>query len=1213
VAAGVLTPALVAAPAHASLPLTYDHIAGLPRHTAPESMAVDGSGNVYVTDTNTLGNATDDRLVKYDANGTFLDVIAGPGTAAGQLADPTSVAIGPDGNFYLSENGAAAGGIDRVSVFDSGGTYVNSWGTTGAGNGSFNAPQGIAVDSTGIVYVADTSNGRIQRFTSGGTWLNPSWSMGSYSLSNPKEVAIDALDRVWVVDGSKVARFSSAGVLQTSWASVGASGIDIDTNGNVWVSSGSGNVLREYDASGTLLITLGGGELAAPEGVAAHGNSVYVADTGNGRVARYMIPGAPTSWSVPGATGLAASGSTLYTTDGTSELTFDTSGTPGTSWASANSYGTTVDGSGNVWVSSSTDDVIREYDATGSLLLTVTASNGLTTPKGIAVAGGYLYVADSATGKIFKFNATTGAYVLSWAMTGATGVAISGTTVFAAGNGQIRMFTTTGGNAGFWSSSNATDVMIDASGNIWASSSDGVVREYDSSHTLVNTVGSGVLTTPIGVSYTNGALFVADQGLGKIVKFTFPTLTAAWGEYPGPGVEDAPTGIATDASNNVFVTNKSQDVIQEFDASGAFVRQFGGTGSGNGKLQNPSAVAVAPSGNVYVADTVNNRIEVFQPDGTYLTQWGSAGYNSSLNQMNQPAGIAVDASGNVWVADTLNNRIIEFDATGTYLNTIGTVNCGTSACPTGTGDAQFNQPRGLAVDGSGNVWVADSKNNRIQSFTSAGTFASKWGGSGAGGVSSGSADGKFKTPYDVAFDAEGSIWVADFGNNRIQRLQTDGVFLSKLGSAGLDTYQFSSPAGIAVDGAGAVSVADMANNRVQVFIDNNGPDVTIVSGPGTSTGASSATFTFTANEPGATFECKVDAGSYAACVSGDTWNGFAEGSHTMNIQATDATAHLGNPSTYVWSVDLTPPTVAIDSGPSSPTSSDSADFAYHSSEPTGATFVCNLDSVAVPCGSSYSTSGLSSADHTFKVWAQDAAGNQSTSPAIYSWTVDTTPPVVNIDSGPNGTSVSSSAHFTFSSPDGTATFECHLDGDSTNYAPCSSPQNYTGLPAGTHKFYIRAIDALGNMSNEKLRQWSVDLATHKPDNWVGVGSKYVGNGIFNTTGSNQTKTIKTKAGTTVQFIVRAENDGTDTDTFTIQGGGSAKGYSVTYLLGITDITTKVENGTYTVNVSPGTYRGITVKVKVSKGGQASWSSLVTTTSGHDPTKSDAAKAVVKRS
>ena len=256
---------LGALPAHASLPLTYDHMAGRPRHVAPESVALDNNGKVLVADTNSIANATDDRVVKYTSDGTFLDVIAGPGAAAGSLLNPTSVTVAPTGghNIYVVENGGAVSGLtgatDRVSYFDPTGTYLGTWGNTGSGNGSFADPQGIAVDSTGDVYVADTGNNRVQKFTSSGGWL-ASWD-STMGIDNPLEIAVDASDKVWVVDGASVSRYTGTGTLLTSWLSGGATGVDIDSDGNVWVTSTAG-VVREYDVTGVLLATLGAGQLS---------------------------------------------------------------------------------------------------------------------------------------------------------------------------------------------------------------------------------------------------------------------------------------------------------------------------------------------------------------------------------------------------------------------------------------------------------------------------------------------------------------------------------------------------------------------------------------------------------------------------------------------------------------------------------------------------------------------------------------------------------------------------------------------------------------------------------------------------------------------------------------------------------------------------------------------------------------------------------------
>jgi hypothetical protein len=409
-----------------------------------------------------------------------------------------------------------------------------------------------------------------------------------------------------------------------------------------------------------------------------------------------------------------------------------------------------------------------------------------------------------------------------------------------------------------------------------------------------------------------------------------------------------------------------------------------------------------------------------------------------------------------------------------------------------------------------------------------------------------------------------------------------------------------------------VLVADTLNNRVQTFVDQNGPDVTFdPGGPATVSPSTSATFNFHANEPGSTYECKLDAApAYSSCVSGVTVNSLAEGPHTYYVRATDAINNVGNPSTYDWSVDTTSPGVVIDSAPSGTVGNATANISYHSTEPNS-TFKCSLDGAAqASCGSSFSQGGLASGDHTFDVWSIDQAGNQSTTPASASWTVDATPPVVHIQSGPNGFSSHVDATFTFDSPEGTATFECHLDG--TAYAPCTSPITYNDLAVGQHTFYVRGKDTFGSLSADKTQTWTIDKSDHKPDAWVGFASKYVGNNVYNTTGSNQTKTEKTIPGKTLSFSIRVENDGTDTDTYTLKGAGSATGYTVSYFYGTIDYTNKVTSGTYSFSLAPGAYKSLSMKVKVTSKGKNAWSGLIEVTSGHDPSKQDDVKAAIKR-
>jgi tripartite motif-containing protein 71 len=125
--------------------------------------------------------------------------------------------------------------------------------------------------------------------------------------------------------------------------------------------------------------------------------------------------------------------------------------------------------------------------------------------------------------------------------------------------------------------------------------------------------------------------------------------------------------------------------------------------------------------------------------------------------VSRPHGIAVDASGNIYVADTLNHRIQKFDSSGNLVTKWGSE---------GTGDGQFISPIGVAVDTSDNVYVADSDNHRMQKFNSDGTFLAKWGSYGTG-------DGQFNYPTGVAVDASGNVYVADSSNDRIEKFNSD--------------------------------------------------------------------------------------------------------------------------------------------------------------------------------------------------------------------------------------------------------------------------------------------------------------------------------------------------------------------------------------------------------------------------------------------------------
>jgi len=285
-----------------------------------------------------------------------------------------------------------------------------------------------------------------------------------------------------------------------------------------------------------------------------------------------------------------------------------------------------------------------------------------------------------------------------------------------------------------------------------------------------------------------------------------PSFVMKWGTGgTGDGQFAYPMGLAVDNQNNIYVADNGNYRVQKFDSNGNFLFKLGCMGAGDGQLNRPMRVATDPTGNfVYVSDGYNSRVQKFDLNGNFLLKWGSVG--TADGQFNQSEGIAVDSSGNVYVSDYNNSRIQKFDSSGNFLLKWGSL---------GSGDSQFYSaggiPRGVAVDrNTGNVYVADTRNHRIQKFDSNGNFLLKWGGLGTG-------DGRVNTPEGVAVDTAGNVYVAERNGCRIQKFNSNGNFLSKWGSIGTDNGQFNNSTDVVLDSFGDIYVIEGVNNRIQKF------------------------------------------------------------------------------------------------------------------------------------------------------------------------------------------------------------------------------------------------------------------------------------------------------------------------------------------------------------------------------------------------------------
>jgi len=284
---------------------------------------------------------------------------------------------------------------------------------------------------------------------------------------------------------------------------------------------------------------------------------------------------------------------------------------------------------------------------------------------------------------------------------------------------------------------------------------------------------------------------------------------------------------------------------------------------------------------------------------------------------------------------------------------------------------------------------------------------------------------------------------------------------------------------------------DPAGNPTEISrdwtVDTAAPVVSIDTAPAALTNQATADFEFSSDEPGSTFECRIDDGGWDACTSPAHVTGLGEGSHTFRVRASDAVGNVSEVESHTWTVDLTSPVVTIDQAPPALGNSATAGFEFSADE--DATFQCDLDDTGwEACTSPVSFDSLGEGGHSLGITAIDAAGNVS-EVATRQWTVDLTAPTATIDSAPPALTKQADATFEFSAGEAGSTFECRLD--SGSWTACTSPRQLTGLGDGSHRFEVRASDPAGNVGPAVSKDWTVDLVA--PSASITAGPAALGN------------------------------------------------------------------------------------------------------------------------
>lgn len=332
---------------------------------------------------------------------------------------------------------------------------------------------------------------------------------------------------------------------------------------------------------------------------------------------------------------------------------------------------------------------------------------------------------------------------------------------------------------------------------------------------------------PAGVAVNTDRIFVADQWNQRVQVFDrttrahLATLGGSWG--PGNNQMNNPHDVAVDAAGNLYIADRDNNRVQQFNAALTYIRTFGTTGvpyvTDSAHFHAPQAIAPAANGDVLVAEQKGHRLLRLSAEGVPLWTIGTAGI---CNDLCGPSGLATDQAGRIYVSNSWDPRITVHNPDGSLSATLGSGG--------GTGNYQFADASGVAVDGAGRIFVADRGNQRVQVYDANRVYMATLGVTGQSGTD----NAHFGDPTSVAVDGQGRLYVADRSNHRVQVFNANLSYLRTVGvtgSCGGDYAQLCNPVAVAADAEGRLYVGDSWGSRILVF-DSSGLYVATVAESG---------------------------------------------------------------------------------------------------------------------------------------------------------------------------------------------------------------------------------------------------------------------------------------------------------------------------------------------------------------------------------------------